>query len=98
MIPGFVDGLQFKNVKVASNIEVGYVIEFTLNGCDYGIVVGKEPKGYTVQVQHGEPSNEICEYCGEKRTFILCEGLEIYMDEIFERLKEFPSVRLRLLF
>lgn len=47
----------------------------------------------------GENTEKRCEYCGAPEGLeTRCEGLEPYLDEIWEKLIQHPSVRLRFLF
>lgn len=99
MIPGFVDELNFSEVSFEIKSK-GFNFYFKTMNFTYLLVVRKRSDiYYPVTIQHivTEKDKNVCEFCERNQTWGDCEFLIFYISEIFERLKNHPSIRLRWL-
>jgi hypothetical protein len=100
MIPGFIDKLEFENVSLSPGLENWY-IRFSLKNYNYSIKLSKKelfPIG-VVHRRNKDLSMPKCQYCDAYETFAhVCLEFSKYANEIYEKLKKHPSIRLELLF
>jgi GT2 family glycosyltransferase len=103
MVPNFINNLTFDNVSFRPSfrhnfLESSNLILFKLNNKVYELTIDKGENGwFATGINHGI-SDVTCKFCGFQMSYMDCPGLEKYIDEIFEVLKEHPSVRLHLLY
>ncbi|MFC4182384.1 hypothetical protein [Saccharococcus thermophilus] len=94
MIPGFVDELEFENVRLEEDDEGFFCIHFKINGMEYELFC--EGKDLPYEICHSSIPHE-CEFCGPNDDDT-CECLNVFLDEIYVKLKEHPNIRMKLLF
>lgn len=75
----------------------GYVIRFKISDFVYRLYMRGEDDGivHPNRIVHADQIDD-CAYC--KKTTQYCPGLTTYMQELFHRLIEFPSIRLEWLY
>lgn len=108
MIPGFVDGLEIRSVSQLDDTdsENKYdpkAILFYIKDQSYYLFVARTSeteKYYPRTVFHlGHLLNSECQFCGNEMKFNTeCYEFRDYLDELFQRLISFNSIRLKWLF
>jgi hypothetical protein len=93
----FVNSLSFENVKILKGGESGS-ITFSIQEISYMISFHKGRNWFASHLFHDTSKNFDCPFCYCSTSDVLCYYLELYLDEIFQKLKEHPSVRLELIF
>lgn len=101
MIPNFVEDLNIEDVQYVEKFKVICISikfdEFNYRINRYHLELKKlDGTYYPYTISHGINCEE-CP-CGSNKLFHTCEFLSTYVDEIYEKIKNHPRIRMHLLF